>query len=156
MKVKNINGRRQKSCSCGSWLDHWAKVSGWPVPEYCSVSTCMTKPQFGIHVQRDSLTDTNWYIIPFCIKHSIRAVSLEVANTTPLVSADVNDTCAQQMPAGNVWPHELKGALATGAFETESDTTAMHAMDIARRFTPGLYGKEKPARREPPTLRANY
>jgi hypothetical protein len=116
----------------------------------------MVKPQLGAHVQRDSLTDSNWYIIPLCIKHSIRAASLEIANTTPLVSAQVNDTCAQQMPVGNVSSRALQAALATNAFETESDTTAMHAMDIARRFTPGLYGKEKPARREPPTLRVHY
>jgi hypothetical protein len=60
------------------------------------------------------------------------------------------------MPVGNVRPHELNAAFATSSFETESDTTAMHAMDIARRFTPGLYGKEKPVRRESPTLRVHY
>jgi hypothetical protein len=116
----------------------------------------MAKPQFGALVQRDSLADTSWYIIPLCMKHSVRTASLDIANTTPLVSAQVDHTCGQQMPVGNVRPGELKEALAGNSSETGSDTTSFHAMDIARRFTPGLYGKEKPARREEPTLRANY
>ena len=117
MKVKNINWRRQNSCSCGTWLDHWAKVCGWPIPEHCAVSTCMAKPQLGAHVQKDSSTDTTWYIIPLCVKHSIRAASLEICDTTALVSAHVNETCAKQMPIGNVWPHDLQTVLALNSFE---------------------------------------
>src|SRR5580658_8786447 len=104
MKVKNVNARRQNSCKCGSWLDHWVKMSGRPLPEYCSEPRCMGKPELGAHVQKDSPTDTNWYIIPVCVKHSIRAESLEVVDTAAFVSAHVSDTCEKLAPIGNAWP----------------------------------------------------
>ena len=115
MNVKNINGRRQNSCKCGTWLDHWVKICNQPLPDHCCEARCMGKPELGAHVQKDSSTDTTWYIIPLCVKHSIRAESLEIADTTILVSAHVNDTCARQLPIGNVWPYELRQTLARNA-----------------------------------------
>ena len=121
MKVKNINGGRQNSCKCGTWLDHWAKISGRPLPQHCSEARCMAKPVLGAHVQKDSSTDTDWYIIPLCVKHSIRAESLEIADTTTFVSAHVGDTCAKHLPVGNVWPHELRNTLAANALKHGAD-----------------------------------
>src|SRR5271154_6176419 len=113
MLVKNINARRQSSCQCGSWLDHWAKISGRPLPEYCSEPRCMRKPELGAHVQKVGSMDTSWYIIPLCVRHSIKADFLEIVDTTTLVSAHVNDTCARQLPIGNAWPSELRETMAT-------------------------------------------
>lgn len=154
MKVKNINGRRQNSCGCGTWLDHWVKVSGLPLPEHCAATTCMEKPQLGGHVQKDSVTDGNWYIIALCVKHSIRAASLEIVDTTKLVSAHVNETCARQMPIGNVWPHELRETIATSAVKCETDRAgAQNGPGAGNRARPRLYGKRKAGRVESPALR---
>jgi hypothetical protein len=153
MKVKNINGRRQNSCNCGTWLDHWVKICGRPLPRYCAVKTCMGKPELGAHVQKDSSTDGNWYIIPLCVKHSMRAASLEIADTTTLVSAHVNETCGKQMPLGNFWPHELREAIgiaAISALERGPNRATLELFDskpalvrprILRRIPPKRNGK---------------
>jgi hypothetical protein len=156
MKVKNINLRRQNSCSCGTWLDHWAKVCGWPVPQLCAAKTCMARPQLGAHVQRDDATDPNWYIIPLCVKHSIRAASLEIVGTSTLVLAHVSETCGKQMPIGNAWPHELKAALGSNIFRAESDTAIVHWTGESKRIMPKLYSKRKPGHHEPPALTVMY
>lgn len=150
MKVKNVNGRRQNSCRCGTWLDHWVKVCGRPLPQHCAATTCLGKPQLGGHVQKDSVTDTAWYIIPLCVKHSLRAASLEIVDTTNLVSAHVSETCAKQMPIGNVWPYELQSTIATNALKFE---TGMADARRHNRSMPRLYGKRKTGRVEPPALR---
>ena len=115
MIVKNINYKRQPSCKCCTWLDHWVKICGKPVPENCSEARCLEKPVLGAHVQKDDSSDTNWYIIPLCVKHSIKARFLKIGDTTTFVSAHVNDTCAKQLPIGNAWPHELLATMATSA-----------------------------------------
>lgn len=151
MKVKNINGRRQNSCKCGTWLDHWARISGRPLPEHCAETKCMGKPELGAHVQKDSLDDSNWYIIPLCVKHSLKAEFLEVADTTAFVSAHVNETCAKQLPLGYFWPHEWRVTLAHNALKRGADPGQVqdwldHAISKTR-----TYGKrkDKPAPRPP-------
>jgi hypothetical protein len=157
MKVKNINGRRQNSCKCGTWLDHWAKICGSPVPQLCSATICMGKPQLGAHVQKDDPDDDNWYIIPLCVKHSIRAASLEIVDSTILVSAHVNETCARQMPIGNLWPRDLEATLATNALKYETDTAkGLDARGNAHRIAVRLYGKRKAGRAELPALSITY
>jgi len=157
MKVKNINGRRQSSCSCGTWLDHWVKICGRPLPQHCAATMCMGMPQLGAHVQTDSVTDSDWYIIPLCVKHSIRAASLEIEDTTTLVSAHVSETCGKQMPIGNFWPNELRATMAMNG--SKNETNIGKVQDWLRRFSPvttRLYGKRKAGRQEPPALRLMY
>jgi len=132
MKVKNINGRRQNSCKCGTWLDHWANICGRPLPRHCAAKTCLAKPELGAHVQRDSSTDSNWYIIPLCVKHSIQAASLEIADTTTFVSAHVSETCARQMPIGNVWLRELVATIGTNAQERGAVFAALDFLDAGQ------------------------
>jgi hypothetical protein len=157
MKVKNINGRRQNSCKCGTWLDHWVKVCGLPLPQHCAVSTCIGKPQLGAHVQKDSVTDTGWYIIPLCVKHSVRVSSLEIVDTTKLVSAHVHETCGKQMPIGNVSPHELQATFAANALKQEIDIGSAQACCSRSKWAaPRLYSKRKHPRPEPPVLRLTY
>jgi hypothetical protein len=126
MKVKNINGRRQGSCRCGTWLDHWIKICGRPLPSHCSEAHCMCKPELGAHVQKDSSTDKSWYIIPLCVKHSVKAASLEVVDTTTFVPAHVNETCARQMPIGNAWPHALRAAATKSALKNSAQAVQVH------------------------------
>ena len=139
MKAKNINGRRQNSCKCGTWLDHWAKMCGQPLPKHCSEARCMGKPELGAHVQKDSSTDTNWYIIPLCVKHSIKAEIIEVADVTIFVSAQVADTCAKQLPIGNFRPQELRETLVTSAMMNGTDVAKVqdwldHAISAPARL----------------------
>ena len=94
MKVNNINGTSQNTCKCGSWLDHWKKFSGQSLSSYCSEKSCTKKPEVGAHVQKDSSTDNNWYIIPLCTTHNGETgKSLEIMDSVKLVSANVSETC---------------------------------------------------------------
>ncbi|HEY3863628.1 MAG TPA: hypothetical protein VGO59_17270 [Verrucomicrobiae bacterium] len=111
MKAKNVNGRRQSSCKCGSWLDHWVKICGQPVPDHCAEARCLAKPVLGAHVQKDSAGDMKWYIIPLCVKHSIRSEFLEIAEHTTFVSAHVGDTCCKHHPLGTILPHEWQATI---------------------------------------------
>ena len=94
MKVKNINGTSQRTCKCGSWLDHWKNYSGRSLPTYCPEKTCTNKPEVGAHVQKDSSTDRSWYIVPLCRTHNAETgKSLELVDSIKLASANVAATC---------------------------------------------------------------
>ena len=96
MKVNNINGTSENKCSCGSWLEHWKKYSGQLFPNYCSERSCTKKPEVGAHVQKDNSYDNSWYIIPLCGEHNKQAKSLDVSDSTVLVSANTSQTCGRK------------------------------------------------------------
>jgi len=96
MKVKNIRGTTDNTCQCGSWLEHWKKFGGGSIPDYCSESKCTSKPTAVAHVQKDSMTDSSWYIIPLCDMHNHTAASLTISDGARLVSANVSQTCGKR------------------------------------------------------------
>lgn len=94
MRVNNINGTSQNTCKCGSWLDHWKNFSGQPLPTHCPESSCIRKPEVGAHVQKDSVIDKGWYIVPLCKTHNSETnKSLTISDSVKLVSANVSETC---------------------------------------------------------------
>jgi len=97
MKIKNINGTSDNTCKCSSWLNHWEKFSGQAIPTYCPEKACTQKPEVGAHVQKDSSTDNNWYIVPLCKKHNGETgKSLEISDSIKLASANVSNTCGKK------------------------------------------------------------
>ena len=93
MKIKNINGTSDTTCSCGSWLDHWKKFSH-QTTEYCQADGCLNKDLVGAHVQKgDGSTDQKWYIYPLCKAHNKHTGELEVSSSYKLVSANKSETC---------------------------------------------------------------
>lgn len=97
MKVNNVNGTSDSTCGCGSWLDHWKRFSGQPLPSYCPERTCWKKPEVGAHVQKDSSSDRSWYIVPLCMDHNRQTgKSLDLLDGTALVSANVSQTCGRK------------------------------------------------------------
>ena len=97
MKVNNINGTSETTCECGSWLDHWKKFSGQTLPQFCPQVKCTEKSEVGAHVQKDSTTDKNWYIIPLCNTHNGETGnSLIISGYLNLVSANISDTCGKK------------------------------------------------------------
>lgn len=94
MKVNNVNGTTGLSCKCGGWLKHWVKHGGQTLSAYCSEATCLQKPELGAYVQKDSGTDTKWYIVPLCSVHNKeKGKSLTLSNSVVLVPANVSNTC---------------------------------------------------------------
>jgi hypothetical protein len=95
MRIRNINGTSDNTCKCGSWLQHWEKFSGQDVT-YCPVGGCLEKVAVGAHVQKDSNTDSSWYIFPLCKKHNGETgKTLNVSDAYKLVSANVSKTCGK-------------------------------------------------------------
>jgi len=97
MKVTNVDGTTDTICKCGTWLGHWKKFGGGALPSYCAEKICMNKPEVGAHVQKDSSTDKSWYIVPLCSQHNRETEqSLNLADSTTLVSANVSQTCGKK------------------------------------------------------------
>lgn len=99
MRIKNINGTSDHSCNCANWLEHWEKYNPakQKVPIYCPATACFKKPVLGAHVQKDSTTDNNWYIIPLCSTCNAKAgQSLDVTDSISLASANVSQTCGKK------------------------------------------------------------
>ncbi len=96
MKVRNINGTSDKTCKCGSWLNHWKKYSSKKLPLFCSAAGCFEKSTVGAHVLKDNSNDKGWYIIPLCNSHNaLQGESLTVISTITFVSANVSQTCGE-------------------------------------------------------------
>jgi hypothetical protein len=90
--VKNINGKHENKCKCGSWLQHWRNFSGQTVTT-CRVSRCSRTDILGAHVQKAIDYDNIWYIVPLCNLHNNSTGSVELVEGTTLVSANVSQTC---------------------------------------------------------------
>lgn len=94
MKVTNINGTAGRACKCGSWLDHWKIFSGQSLSKYCYEENCTQGPEVGAHVQKDSINDKAWYIIPLCKGHNGKTgESISLVTSAILVSANSKETC---------------------------------------------------------------
>ncbi|GAB7259000.1 hypothetical protein DaDZ19_06650 [Dickeya ananatis] len=60
----NKGGTAERDCSCGSWKDHWLKITGKPWPSVCAVSECTAPPVLGAHVYHADVTGER--IVPMC------------------------------------------------------------------------------------------
>ena len=99
MKVKNINGR-SNTCKCKSLLVHWEKFSG-KTAGLCLEATCHEVATVGAPVQKSSLFDQDWYVIPLCDKHSRNGGAIRLRGSATLVSAHPGKTCA--VTKYNIW-----------------------------------------------------
>ncbi len=93
MTVININGLKPDACKCGDWLKHWQNFSVLPLPLHCPELLCRERAEVASFVQRSDAADTSWYIVPLCKQHSRSKVALEISSFTPLISANVGETC---------------------------------------------------------------
>jgi hypothetical protein len=94
MKIKNINGTSDTTCSCGSWLKHWEKFSG-QTTEFCQANRCLNKNLVGAHVQKAVGSDSSWFIYPLCNAHNQYKGELEVSDNYKLVPANKKETCGK-------------------------------------------------------------
>lgn len=92
MKLKNIVGTAQRSCSCSSWLRHWERHSGQKT-EYCQVLGCVSRDVVGAHVQLADGWNTTWYIYPLCKACNQSRGDLEVSDNYALVEASTRRNC---------------------------------------------------------------
>jgi hypothetical protein len=89
MRVRNLNGATQITCNSGSWLAYWEKFSG-QTAYGCFVSGCKNKRSVGGHVQKDSPSDKNWYVVPLCDECNKKTgEDLDIWDLAMLVPANV-------------------------------------------------------------------
>jgi len=96
MRIKNINGISDNTCSCRSWLKHWKKFSNQTVT-YCPVLGCLNIDLIGAHVQKATGDENKWYIYPLCNEHNKSTDVLEVSGSYSLVSANRSETCGKEI-----------------------------------------------------------
>lgn len=87
----NKKGTSGRSCSCGSWKDHWLNFSYRPWPQFCSVSGCSSAPALGAHVFNSSINGEK--IIPMCSSCNGLTTTFTLRENVKLVSANKSETC---------------------------------------------------------------
>ncbi len=95
MRVKNLNGTSGKTCSCGSWTDHWDNYGGavnWP--QWCAVKDCKNDPEVGAHVKMVGVGDHKHYIVLMCRAHNNQfGQELELESYVKPAWANIRGTC---------------------------------------------------------------
>ena len=70
--LRNQNGTSDRSCYCGSWIDHWKNYTGSENAAVCVVAGCMKQPTIGAHVEFAKVEKQKGfsYIAPMCVEHN--------------------------------------------------------------------------------------
>ncbi len=92
-KYKNVKGSGNlKDDNCGSWKQHWMKISGEKWPTTCCVKGCTNEATDGAHIHE--VGDKKTYIIPMCKEHNNpdNEDEFEINAITP-VPANIEETC---------------------------------------------------------------
>ncbi len=95
MRVKNLHNTSGKTCSCGSWTNHWEKYSGarnWP--QKCGTKGCDNGPAVGAHVKQVGTGNHLHYIAMLCRGCNNRfGQELELESYVKLAPANIRETC---------------------------------------------------------------
>ena len=92
--------------NCGSWIDHWERISGKtvPTPGNCAIQGCTGRTKDGklariegCHVTIKGYTDQRVFIAPICQCCNQKGDGAELVLTKPmtLVWSNVRDTCGK-------------------------------------------------------------
>ena len=88
---KNKSGTGVRSCSCGSWKQHWINFSHKTWPMQCSVAGCTNAPSLGAHVINAAVNGEK--IVPMCDSCNKRTDYFNLKGGITLVSANRSETC---------------------------------------------------------------
>ena len=87
----NKKGTGDRSCSCGTWKDHWLKYSNKSWPSNCSVRGCTNSPTLGAHIYNSAVAGEK--IIPMCSSCNGLDSKFDLNADVTLVSANKAETC---------------------------------------------------------------
>lgn len=96
--LKNENGTSTRpNCACGSWIDHWEKLSGLKAG-ICSVDGCNLAGTEGAHITRPKAKDEDYrmhsFIVPMCKAHNGKHGETLISKSgITFVWANVQKTC---------------------------------------------------------------
>lgn len=86
----NKKGTSDRSCSCGTWKQHWLNYSKKSWPASCSVQGCSSSPTLGAHIINPDVTGEK--IVPMCNSCNARDGKFNLSSVT-LVSGNTSKTC---------------------------------------------------------------
>jgi hypothetical protein len=71
-ELKNEKATSDRTCSCGSWLEHWKKFTGKSEVPTCIVKGCNKEAEVGAHVEFTLQEKQKGlsYIAPMCGDHN--------------------------------------------------------------------------------------
>lgn len=85
---KNLPNTAGLKCTpCQTWLNHWKKGSGLPLPRLCQKLDCSGTVDVGAHVQKISGGEAK--ILPLCYSCNALVVPFQIKDEKLLVSAKV-------------------------------------------------------------------
>ena len=87
---KNKKGTSERTCSCGSWKNHWVNNSGKTWPLFCSAAGCIQHAEVGAHVINSTICDE--WIIPLCNACNQKTVEFSISADTIPVPANKEKT----------------------------------------------------------------
>jgi hypothetical protein len=87
----NKRGTSMRTCSCGTWLDHWMNFSEEAWPARCSVYGCSNEPTLGAHIYH--LEVSGEMIVPMCISCNNNQEFFDLKSEVVLVPANRSSTC---------------------------------------------------------------
>lgn len=87
---KNKKETAERTCSCGTWKQHWLNHSVETWPRFCSVNDCRNEPTLGAHVINVDVTGEK--IVPMCASCNNLSGSFNLSDVW-VVSANKSETC---------------------------------------------------------------
>lgn len=88
---KNKSGTGNRTCSCGTWKQHWLNFSGRSWPDSCSVMGCANEPTLGAHVINNEVSGEK--IVPMCTSCNKLTGYFDLKGGVQLVNANKSETC---------------------------------------------------------------
>jgi hypothetical protein len=89
---KNKNGTAGRTCSCGTWKNHWLNLTEKTWPETCSVAGCAAVPTLGAHVYHADVTGE--CIVPMCDACNKKSEEFSLKGGTSIPAAN-KASCAE-------------------------------------------------------------
>lgn len=90
---KNKVGTGERSCSCGTWSQHWINFSNKKWPKTCSVSGCSNEATLGAHVYNHNVSGER--IVPMCNSCNKLKDEFSLKGGVTAVHANQSKTCGK-------------------------------------------------------------
>jgi len=96
--LRNQKGTAERSCGCGSWLDHWKRYTKSTGTPLCVVQNCNERATVGAHVELSRVDELKGqsYIAPMCASHNGQhGAELKSKPEVKLARGNVKETCGK-------------------------------------------------------------
>lgn len=89
----NKNATSNRTCTCGTWKQHWINFSNKEWPKSCSVKGCTNNATLGAHVINKTVSGEK--IVPMCSSCNSQSYEFSLKGATGIPSANISKTCGK-------------------------------------------------------------